>query len=92
MTCQVCQYELHAKCFNDHQPCPDGWNNKEKSISSDLSGAFNQAAPVTPPAAPDTSSQATAIYQKSIADMELIQQGGQPLAQQPQQQQYPNSS
>ena len=85
MECEVCHYTLHAKCFNDHKPCPDGWNSTDKSVTTDPPGAFNSEAPVTPPVAPPAvPSQATAIYQHILHDMEQIQTGQQV-------QQYPNS-
>ena len=27
--CKVCHHTLHAHCHVKHNPCPEGWNNKE---------------------------------------------------------------
>jgi len=94
VTCQICQYELHTRCYANHNPCPDGWTNKEqpnnealnesqgnlrRDLESELPGA------VTPPTG--NASQAIAIYQKFLADMEAIANGANPQ----QQLQYPHS-
>ena len=78
----MCQCNPHARCHNDHQPCPQGWGNNEKPGGIDLSDAFDGAVEpdVSPPQCqPTTDGQdkATAIYHKYLADMEQLRESGQ---------------
>ena len=52
--CSVCHYTMHAECVVKHSPCPDGWNNKEKSDAAEPSLSQPvHPAPSTPRAATD---------------------------------------
>ena len=50
LVCQVCLHELHAQCFVDHNPCPNGWT-KNKNLGDHGVASTNTPAvvePVTP--------------------------------------------
>ena len=65
--CDVCQYTMHNHCFVQHNPCPEGWTNKEKSGAEKLEHIQAKTEPdlpgpllpgtVTPPVRTDPSSQ-----------------------------------
>jgi hypothetical protein len=89
MQCEVCLYTLHDHCYASHMPCPNGWENKEKSgvkdLSDELDGAVDAPSqpepPVTPPAVEatnQTTTQATQLAQQFLAQMEAITRGEQP--------------
>ena len=91
MECSVCLCTLHTQCYAEHCPCPDGWEKKKGSTPNAPLGDGAEAepdvpqpvfpAPVTPPSG--QASEATAVYQKFLADMEAITNKHNPLLQYP---------
>ena len=57
--CPVCLYTMHTNCFADHNPCPDGWNNKKLQLG-DLDEP-ELSTPVTPPSGQNAQASAISV-------------------------------